>query len=40
MLFALGSLGGAIFFYNSNALLSLFCLTMFVGACYSSGKLG
>lgn len=40
LLFTLGSLGGAIAFYNTNAILSLFCLLLFIGACYGAGKLG
>lgn len=39
-LFTLGTLGGAVFFYNSNALISLFCLLLFMMCCYGAGKLG
>ncbi|MCB0324416.1 MAG: hypothetical protein KDD69_12625 [Bdellovibrionales bacterium] len=39
-LFTLASLGGAIFFYNTNALISLFCFLLFMGCAYGAGKLG
>ncbi len=40
LLFTAGALGGSIYFYNSNALISLFCLGLFVMCCYGAGKLG
>ncbi len=38
--FTLASLGGAIFFFNSNALIALLCLLLFVGCCYGAGLIG
>jgi len=38
--FTLASLGGAIFFFNSNALIALLCLALFVGCCYGAGLIG
>lgn len=40
LLFTLASLGGAIAFYNTSAILSLFCFMLFIGCCYGAGKLG
>lgn len=40
LLFVLATGGGAIFFYNTNALLSLVCLLLAVGALYGAGKIG
>lgn len=39
-LFTLITLGSAIAFYNTNAILSLFCLMLSIGALYGAGKLG
>ena len=40
MLFAVATLGGAVTFYNTHAFISLICIMLFVGCCYTAGKLG
>ena len=40
LLFMLGSIGGAIYFFKINSFISLICLLLFIGAAYGAGKLG